>query len=103
MCELCQPSLTSMSRRKLMAGGAALLAASAMPFARAAADQTVYMTPPQNPISPAEALDRLMQGNARYVAGETECKDFSIGRAERAGAQYPIAGGLSCSHSRGAA
>jgi len=59
-----------------MAGGAALLAASAMPFARARADQPASLTPPQNTISPAEALDRLMQGNARYVAGETECKDF---------------------------
>ncbi len=100
MCELCQPSLASMSRRNLMAGGAALLAASALPFAFARADQPVSLTPPQNSMSPAEALDRLMQGNARYVAGETECKDFSIGRAERAGAQYPIVGVLSCSDSR---
>jgi carbonic anhydrase len=100
MCELCQPSLASMSRRNLMAGGAALLAASALPFAFARADQPASTTPPQNAISPAEALDRLMQGNARYVAGETECKDFSIGRAERAGAQYPIVAVLSCSDSR---
>jgi len=100
MCELCQPSLASMSRRNLMAGGAALLAASALPFAFARADQPASTTPPQNAISPAEALDRLMQGNARYVAGETECKDFSIGRAERAGAQYPIVAVLSCSGSR---
>ena len=100
MCELCQPSLASMSRRNLMAGGAAFLAASALPFAFARADQPVSATPPQNTISPAEALDRLMQGNARYVAGETECKDYSIGRAERAGAQYPIVAVLSCSDSR---
>jgi carbonic anhydrase len=100
MCELCQPSPFSISRRNLMAGGAALLAASALPFAFARADQPVSMTPPQNTISPAEALDRLMQGNARYVAGETECMDYSIGRAERAGAQYPIVAVLSCSDSR---
>ena len=50
-------------------------------------------------MSPAEALDRLMQGNARYVAGETECKDFSIGRAERAG-RNTHRGGASCSDSR---
>jgi carbonic anhydrase len=56
--------------------------------------------PPQNAISPEAALDRLMKGNARYVAGETECQDYSVGRAERAGAQYPIVGVLSCSDSR---
>ena len=54
----------------------------------------------RTPFPPAEALERLMQGNARYVAGETECKDFSAGRADRAGAQYPIVGVLSCADSR---
>ena len=100
MCELCQPSLASISRRNLMAGGAALLAASTLPFAFARADQPVSMTPPPNAIPPAEALDRLMQGNARYAAGENECKDYTVGRAERAGAQYPIVSVLSCSDSR---
>jgi hypothetical protein len=37
--------------------------------------------PPQNVISPSEALDRLMQGNARYAAGECECQDYTVGRA----------------------
>jgi carbonic anhydrase len=83
-----------------MAGGAALLAASTLPFAFARADQPVSMTPPPNAIPPAEALDRLMQGNARYAAGENECKDYTVGRAERAGAQYPIVSVLSCSDSR---
>jgi carbonic anhydrase len=83
-----------------MAGAAALVAAGAMPFAFAHADQPLSAGPAPNAIPPAEALDRLMQGNARYVAGETECKDYSIGRAERAGAQYPIVAVLSCSDSR---
>ncbi|MGH6833239.1 MAG: carbonic anhydrase, partial [Methyloceanibacter sp.] len=83
-----------------MAGAASLLAASAVPFAPSRAEQPASSTPPPNPIAPAEALDRLMQGNARYAAGEAECKDYSVGRAERVAAQYPIAAILSCSDSR---
>jgi carbonic anhydrase len=100
MCERCERSETRLSRRSVMAGGAALLAATSLPGAFARADQPVLPEPPQNAISPEAALDRLMKGNARYVAGETECQDYSVGRAERAGAQYPIVGVLSCSDSR---
>ena len=103
MCEKCDSPhhhlQYHLSRRKVMAGGAALLAASSLPRGFARADQPVLAEPP-NAIPPSQALDRLMQGNARYVAGETECKDYSIGRAERAGAQYPIVAVLSCSDSR---
>jgi carbonic anhydrase len=99
MCELCPPSPASISRRHLIGGAATLLAASALTLARARAAE-----PPapdaQNAIPPAEALDRLMQGNARYVAGECECRDYSVGRAARAEAQYPVAAILSCSDSR---
>jgi carbonic anhydrase len=82
-----------------MTGAAALLAASAVPSAFLHAAEP---PPPdaQNAIPPAEALDRLMQGNARYVAGECECKDYSVGRAARAEGQYPIAAILGCSDSR---
>ena len=100
MCEHCQPSLAALSRRSVIAGAASLLAASALPFTRARADQPVSSEPAPNAIPPAEALDRLMQGNARYVAGECECKDYSVGRAARAEAQYPIAAILGCSDSR---
>ncbi|HEX2447984.1 MAG TPA: carbonic anhydrase [Methyloceanibacter sp.] len=100
MCELCQHEGALLSRRNLMTGAAALLAASALPIGYARADQPKLSTPAPNAIPPAEALDRLMQGNARYAAGEAECKDYSVGRAERAGAQYPIAAILSCSDSR---
>jgi carbonic anhydrase len=99
MCKLCPPSPVSISRRHLIGGAATLLAASALPFGRAGAAEPPAADAP-NAISPAEALDRLMQGNARYVAGETECKDYSIDRAGRAGSQYPIVAVLSCSDSR---
>jgi carbonic anhydrase len=105
MCEKCdsphhhQQRFHHLSRRKMMAGGAALLAASSLPRGFARADQPVLAEPP-NAIPPSQALDQLMQGNARYAAGETECKDYSVGRSERAGAQYPIVAVLSCSDSR---
>ena len=100
MCEHCEASSTALSRRSVMAGAASLLAASALPLAKARAEQPQTSTPPPNAVAPTEALDRLMQGNASYAAGEAECKDYSVGRAERAGAQYPIAAILSCSDSR---
>ena len=56
--------------------------------------------PPQNAIAPAEALKRLMDGNARYAANRPNERDFSSGRAARAQAQYPIAAILSCADSR---
>ena len=100
MCGRCEHSESRLSRRSVMTGAAALLAASSLPRGFARADQPVLAEPPPNAIPPLRALDRLMQGNARYVAGETECKDYSIGRAERAGAQYPLVAVLSCSDSR---
>jgi carbonic anhydrase len=95
MCERCEGPLASPSRRHLVLGGAALLAASALPRVRARAEG-----PAPNAIAPDAALDRLMQGNARYVANTPEQKDYSAGRAARVGVQYPIAAILSCSDSR---
>jgi carbonic anhydrase len=83
-----------------MLGAGALFAASALPFVRARADQPVLKGPAPNAISPDAALERLMQGNGRYAANDPEEKDFSAGRAERVGAQYPIVAVLSCSDSR---
>ena len=56
--------------------------------------------PNPNAIPPAEALDLLMQGNARYMAGEMDEKDFSVDRAARTAAQFPIAAILGCADSR---
>lgn len=83
-------------RRFLQHAGLGIVALSmATPLRRAFAD-----TPPQNAITPQAALDRLMAGNARYVANKLDPKDFSAGRAARAQAQYPIASILSCADSR---
>jgi carbonic anhydrase len=55
---------------------------------------------PANAIAPADALKRLMDGNARYAANTLNERDFSSGRAARVQGQYPIAQILSCSDSR---
>jgi carbonic anhydrase len=83
-------------RRFLQHAGLGIAALSmAAPLRRAFADAS-----PQNAITPQGALDRLMAGNARYVANKLDPKDFSAGRAARAKAQYPIASILSCADSR---
>jgi carbonic anhydrase len=56
--------------------------------------------PAPNAISPDEALQRLMDGNARYAANASLPKDYAAGRAARALAQHPIAGILACADSR---
>lgn len=78
MCELCKTARPAFSRRSVMAGAASLLAASALFVNHVRAEQPETPTPPQNAISPAEALDRLMKGNARYVANTPNEKDFSL-------------------------
>lgn len=93
MCNLCgdarhQPNLT---RRGVLAAGAALTLAPWMARAQA---------PKPNAIAPADALRRLMEGNARYAANNPTERDFSATRAARAQAQFPIAGILSCADSR---
>jgi carbonic anhydrase len=53
-----------------------------------------------NAIPPSAALQRLMDGNARYMRNQIDLKDFNAGRAARAQAQYPIAAILGCADSR---
>lgn len=50
--------------------------------------------------SPGEALNLLIEGNARYVANEPRERDFSAGRASRALGQAPFAAILGCADSR---
>jgi carbonic anhydrase len=99
MCELCGLAHHRWSRRGLMAGAGAALAASALPSARLWAAEPPKEGAP-NAISPDAALQRLMQGNERYAANTPTERDFSAGRAARASAQFPIAAILGCSDSR---
>ncbi|RAI37657.1 carbonic anhydrase [Rhodoplanes roseus] len=90
----------SLSRRTLLAAGAgsALMGGFAATGIASAFAQDAAARP--NAIGPDEALKRLVDGNARYAGDTMQNRDFSAGRAARAGAQYPIAGLVSCADSR---
>lgn len=84
------------SRRGFLAAGAGLALAGALPrpvFAQATA-------PRPQPVSAEAALKRLSEGNARYVSGRLNERDFSAGRAARAVSQAPFASIVSCADSR---
>jgi carbonic anhydrase len=103
MCDSCgdvqhQPQL---SRRDFLRTGAlAALVPWSAGFAVAADPPAPGASPPPNAIAPADALKRLMEGNARYAVNTPNERDFSSGRAARAQAQYPIAAILGCADSR---
>jgi carbonic anhydrase len=80
-----------LSRRTLLQGALAATAVAAVPRALRAMPNT---------IPPSAALQRLMDGNARYVRNQIDLKDFSAGRAARAEAQFPVAAILGCADSR---
>lgn len=100
MCEGRQHERWTLTRRNVMAGAAALVTAGGLLITRARAEQKVSKTPAPNAIAPADALERLMQGNARYAANAPNERDFSAGRAARAESQFPIAAIVGCSDSR---
>ena len=106
MCRLCDISDASArpetSRRRFLqfAGGIATSLAP-LAFAPAAfAKDTKPPPKPQNQMSPAAALDRLMKGNARYVEGVSRRHDFKSEREALVGGQNPFASILSCADSR---
>lgn len=102
MCHLCDiseavPSRQPTRRRFLTAAGVA----AGLAFApRAFAKDKKPPPKPQNVISPDEALERLMKGNARYVEGISRRHDFKHEREALAGGQNPYASILSCADSR---
>jgi carbonic anhydrase len=103
MCESCGDARhePQMSRREFLGTSAVMALASwGMGIAAAAEPAVPGAPPPPNAIAPAEALKRLMDGNARYAANAPNERDFSSGRAARVQAQYPFAGILSCADSR---
>lgn len=54
----------------------------------------------QAAMTPAQALERLKAGNARFVSGQSLPRDFAGERAATAAGQYPLAVVLSCIDSR---
>src|SRR3954453_12128779 len=103
MCRLCEindaVARPETSRRRFLQFAGGIAAGMALAPAAFAKD-TKPPPKPQNAISPAAALDRLMKGNARYVAGVSRRHDFTHEREALAGGQNPYASILSCADSR---
>jgi carbonic anhydrase len=101
MCENCGPgSLRSFapSRRATL-----LFAGSAIGLSLASASgakETKKPPKPENAVSPEAALERLEEGNERYVEGVARRHDFRHEREALAGGQNPYAAILSCADSR---
>ncbi|MGB6428203.1 MAG: carbonic anhydrase [Methyloceanibacter sp.] len=94
MCQKCIAS--GLSRRSLLRGSGAVLAlAATVPL-----HSTAAQAADADPGNPDEAIQRLMDGNARYVANAPINTDFSHDRAERALGQAPFAAIISCADSR---
>lgn len=93
MCRDCNES--TISRRGLIAGGLALSLTAPL-VARAVAQEAAAAAP----VSPEEALQRLVEGNARYVANAAINRDHSVERESRTRGQQPFAAVVSCSDSR---
>lgn len=103
-CGSCDANTPGLSRRHFLGSGAAgaglaltAIAAASLPATPA---YSQYTSATATQPTPDEALERLVEGNARYVAEAAVNQDFSAGRAARAEAQHPFAAILSCADSR---
>jgi carbonic anhydrase len=90
---------TNLPRRQFvkLAGAGAL---SLGFFGRSQAAEADAPPKPQNMISPDEALERLTEGNHRYVSGKMISHDFISERPALASGQNPFAAVLGCADSR---
>jgi len=79
----------------LKAAGAATLGAMLGPKRSFAA-----LPQPENAMSPDDAVARLLEGNERYVSGESRPHNFSARREALISGQNPFAAILSCADSR---
>ena len=93
MCIVCDSR--TLTRRGAFAVGLGTVALTA-----AACSQQAVAQLSRSADTPDAALARLMDGNARYVSGKMNERDFSAGRAARAQGQKPFASILSCADSR---
>lgn len=99
MCENCRPLLSFAPSRR----AALVFAASAIGLSlanAAGAKETKKPPKPENAVSPEAALERLEEGNERYVEGVARRHDFRHEREALAGGQNPYAAILSCADSR---
>jgi hypothetical protein len=71
-----------------------------LPCGAATLVATAQAQPARAVDTPDAALTRLLEGNARYVSGKMNERDFSANRAARAQGQAPFAAVLGCADSR---
>lgn len=102
MCQSCEVDCTKQEKRRRFLKAATLGLSSALVSAASWPALAASGSPPkpENVISPAAALKRLMEGNARYVANTPIPSNFSATRAALASAQNPYACILGCADSR---
>lgn len=100
MCEKCPTR--PIGRRGFLAGGLAggLALAAAPLFAASAVAQSSGGYGAATPVQPDEAMKRLVEGNARYMAGTPQNADYSADRLKRSEGQRPFAAIVTCSDSR---
>jgi carbonic anhydrase len=92
--------IRSNGRRGFLKSAGALALGAAFTRVAFAADPGKPPPKPENVISPDEALERLIEGNARYVKGASKRHDFKAEREALVGGQNPYAAILSCADSR---
>lgn len=101
MCQNCDNHLSDQPSRRtflkhVALGLSTMMTTSALPVMAAST------TPPkpENVISPANALNRLLAGNERYFNNKPLPADFTATRAALTAGQNPFASVLSCADSR---
>ena len=102
MCEMCRLNSIQKfdpSRRKML-GLAAVSTVGFLLSSSAGAKVTKPPPKPQNVMTPAASLERLLKGNERYIEGVSLRHDFKHEREALAGGQNPFAAILSCADSR---
>jgi carbonic anhydrase len=101
MCETCRQNFSQSfepSRRSVLGVAASTMG---LLLANVAGAKEMKAPPkPQNVLTPAASLERLLKGNARYVEGVSLRHDFKHEREALAGGQNPYAAVLSCADSR---
>jgi carbonic anhydrase len=101
MCEMCRQNSIprfKLSRRSVL--GVAVSTVGLLLANAAGAKEAKAPPKPQNVLSPAASLERLLKGNTRYVDGVSLRHDFKHEREALAGGQNPYAAILSCADSR---
>lgn len=102
MCHLCkqnEPRPNTATRRAVL-GSIAVSAASLMLASPSIARDVKKVPKPQNVLSPDASLEKLLEGNNRYVDGKSRRHDFKHEREALVGGQNPYAAVLSCADSR---